>query len=156
MSRSPRTLRSSVAVALALLLAGACATQPAASDGGADTPLANASTPPVGTQEADRAAINRLVADAKAIARVTGCGSAEQCASVGVGVRACGGPSEYIVYCPTSTDTAALRRKVEDVARAERAFNAKYNMASTCEFRMAPGLELAGGSCRAVDPNRVP
>ena len=154
MPASIRTSWSCAAAALALVLA-ACATQPAASDVG-DTPVASASTPAAGTQDGDRAAIERLKVDARAIARTTGCGSAAQCASIGLGVRACGGPSEYVVYCPASTDTAALRRKVAEVDRAERAFNEKYGLASTCEFRMPPTLEVSGGSCRAVAPNTVP
>jgi hypothetical protein len=153
----PASIRASWSCAAALVLVlAACATQPAASDVG-DSPATSATTPVAGTQDGgDRAAIERLKVDARAIARTTGCGPAGQCASIGLGVRACGGPSEYVVYCPASTDTAALRRKVAEVERAERAFNEKYGLASTCEFRMPPTLEVSGGSCRAVAPNTVP
>jgi hypothetical protein len=97
-----------------------------------------------------------MIGEAKAIARADGCGASGQCATMGIGERACGGPSEYVVYCPLTTDTAALRRKVADVARAERAFNQKYGIASTCEFRMPPAVENVGGTCRAPPRTAFP
>ena len=153
-----RSLLPRVVLGVASVLLAACAAQPPAAEP-ADTPTVSAATPAApqpGTRDGDLAVINRLKAEARALARLTGCGSAGACASVGLGVRGCGGPEEYIVYCPTSTDTAALRRKVAEVERAEGAFNTKYEIASTCEFRMPPNIELAGGSCRAAAPNSVP
>jgi hypothetical protein len=151
-ARRPR-LAASVA-SLALAFAAACASQPAASDDGSAGAPSGSAAP--GGQQGERAAIDRMIGDAKVIAKVDGCGPSGQCATIGIGERACGGPSEYIVYCPLTTDTAALRRKVADVARAERAFNQKYGIASTCEFRMPPAVENVGGTCRAAAANRVP
>jgi hypothetical protein len=149
----PARLAASLA-SLALAFAAACASQPAAADDGTAGAPSGSTAP--GTQQSDRAAIDRMIGEAKGLAKATGCGPSGQCATIGVGERACGGPSEYIVYCPASTDTAALRRKVADVARAERAFNQKYGLASTCEFRMPPTVENVGGTCRAATGNRVP
>ena len=103
-----------------------------------------------GDQAADRAALDRLKAEARALAHVTGCTSSGQCAVQALGERACGGPEEYVVYCPRSTDVAALARKADELARASRAFNAKYQIVSTCEYRVAPVPALVGGSCRAA------
>jgi len=55
----------------------------------------------------------------------------------------------YITYCVKTTDSVALYRKLDEVARAERAYNAKYKIASTCEFRMPPTVEAVAGSCVA-------
>ncbi|MGI8619800.1 MAG: hypothetical protein ACR2L6_12055 [Gemmatimonadaceae bacterium] len=103
-----------------------------------------------GSQEGDWAAIVALEEEAKVIAKTTGCSSVSQCRAAPVGNRACGGPRYYIPYCSLSTDSVALFRKLDEVARAERAYNAKYGIGSTCEFRSPPPLTLSGGECRAV------
>ena len=66
-----------------------------------------------------------------------------------VGSRACGGPRYYLVYCAATTDSAALFAKLDAVSAAEREYNQRYNVVSTCEFRLPPKVALSGGSCRA-------
>lgn len=100
-----------------------------------------------GDQKTDWAQIVALENQAKALARADGCGSASQCRTAPVGSRACGGPRYYIVYCAQSTDSAALFRKLDAVATAEREYNARYQLVSTCEFRMPPNVTLVAGSC---------
>jgi hypothetical protein len=53
------------------------------------------------------------------------------------------------VYCVKTTDTAALRRKLDEIATAERAYNAKYQLVSTCEFRTPPAVGLVAAACQA-------
>jgi hypothetical protein len=101
-----------------------------------------------GTQDGDWSAILKLEAEAKAIAKISGCASSE-CRAAAVGSRACGGPRYYLPYCAKTTDSVALYRKLDEVAKAEQAYNKKYNIASTCEFRMPPVVEAVGGSCVA-------
>ena len=101
-----------------------------------------------GSQQADWAKIIELENQAKAIVRVDGCSATDECRTAPVGSRACGGPRYYLVYCARTTDTASLRLKLDQVANAERAYNTKYNLASTCEFRLPPQTELSGGTCR--------
>ena len=100
-----------------------------------------------GDQKADWGQIVALEDQAKAIAKAGGCNSAAQCRTAAVGSRACGGPRDYIVYCAQSTDSAALFRKLDAVAAAEREYNQRYNLVSTCEFRMPPNVALVAGSC---------
>ena len=102
-----------------------------------------------GDQKADWAQIVALEDQAKALVKADGCGSAAQCRTAPVGSRACGGPRYYLVYCSRTTDSAALFQKLDAVASAERAYNQRYNIASTCEFRMPPTVALSGGSCQA-------
>ncbi|MEO6331400.1 MAG: hypothetical protein ABIV11_03255 [Gemmatimonadaceae bacterium] len=103
-----------------------------------------------GSRESDWAAIVRLEDQAKAIAKTSGCSSVSECRTAPVGNRACGGPRYYIAYCAATTDSVALFRKLDEVASAEKAYNRKYQLVSTCEFRMPPPLTLSGGECRAV------
>jgi len=102
-----------------------------------------------GDQKADWAQIVALENEAKALVKTDGCSSAGECRTAAVGSRACGGPRYYLVYCSRTTDSAALFRKLDAVAAAEREFNAKYQIVSTCEFRLPPKIALSGGSCQA-------
>jgi hypothetical protein len=107
--------------------------------------------PPAGDSQAqDRAAIDQLLRDTKALAHTGGCASADQCAVLPIGARACGGPEDYVVYCPRTTDVAALERKASELDSAEKAFNAKYHIVSTCILKEPPRVTRAGGSCRAA------
>ena len=102
-----------------------------------------------GDQKADWAQIVALEDQAKALVNATGCASASQCRTAPVGSRACGGPRYYLVYCAATTDSAALFKKLDAVAAAEREYNTRYQLVSTCEFRMPPTVALSGGSCQA-------
>ena len=141
--------RSTGIFGVALLLVSACAQPPVNGAGAGDSTPPPAGAAP-GTQESDWAAIVRLEDQAKAIAKTTGCSSVSQCRTAPVGNRACGGPRYYIAYCATGTDSVALFRKLDQVAAAENAFNRKYQLASTCEFREPGPLALSGGECRTV------
>ncbi|MGK2961728.1 MAG: hypothetical protein ACSLFK_06215 [Gemmatimonadaceae bacterium] len=99
------------------------------------------------SQQGDWAAIERLEDEAKALATTTGCTASGECRAAPVGSRACGGPRYYLPYCAKSTDSAALYQKLDQVAAAERAYNAKYEIVSTCEFRMPPTVGVMGGAC---------
>jgi hypothetical protein len=102
-----------------------------------------------GDQKADYSQITALEDQAKAIVRTDGCSTASECRTAPVGSRGCGGPRYYLVYCSRTTDSAALFAKLKAVEAAEREYNARYNIASTCEFRMPPKVALTGGSCQA-------
>ena len=102
-----------------------------------------------GDQKADWAQVVALEDQAKALVKPDGCASAGECRTAPVGSRACGGPRYYLVYCSKTTDSAALFQKLDAVANAEREYNQRYNIASTCEFRMPPTVALSGASCQA-------
>ena len=90
-----------------------------------------------GDQKTDWAQIVALEDQAKALVKADGCTSADQCRTAPVGSRACGGPRYY------------LYRKLDAIAQAEREYNTRYQLASTCEFRMPPTVAFSGGSCQA-------
>jgi len=128
-------------------ITAACAKAPGAGTdpGGNPSPGSNVAA---GTREGDSAAIVKLENEAKAIAKITGCTSSE-CRSAPVGSKACGGPRYYIPYCAKTTDSVALYAKLAEVATVEKAYNTKYRIVSTCEFRMPPAVDAVGGSCVA-------
>lgn len=115
-------------------------------------PDASGEKPPatvVSSQQRDRRAIEKLEADARALAIVDGCEDSSDCRALPIGVRGCGGPRDFIVYCAKATDSTALARKIAAADSAETAFNAKYQVMSTCELRMPPVIEASGGKCAA-------
>lgn len=128
-------------------IVAACTQAPVAANP-SDTPSPGSNSGLAGTQDSDWSAIVKLEDEAKAIAKISGCTSSE-CRAAAVGSRACGGPRYYVPYCAKTTDSVALFRKLDEVAKAEQAYNKKYNLASTCEFRMPPLVEAVGGSCVA-------
>lgn len=129
-------------------VATACAQAPAGGTDPGTGPSSGSDAIVAGSQQGDWAAIVKIEDEAKGIARIAGCASSE-CRAAPVGSRACGGPRYYIPYCAKTTDSVALNAKLDEVARAERAYNTKYKIGSTCEFRMPPLVEAIGGSCAA-------
>ena len=144
--------RSILTLAAAILVA-ACASNTVASDSDSSGQnpgnSAGVNPPAASSQQAEWAAIEKLEAEAKALASTSGCSTVGECRGAPVGSRACGGPRYYLPYCSKTTDSVALYRKLDEVAAAERAYNTKHNMVSTCEMRMPPELTLTGGACAA-------
>lgn len=130
-------------------LAGAACTRNAATPNPNDSNVVPAAGAQASSEQSDRAAIEQLEAQARALAKVDGCTSSGDCAAGAIGRKACGSPRDFLVYCTKSTDTAALRAKLDEIVKAETAYNQKYNVISTCEMRVAPEVEASGGSCHA-------
>lgn len=144
-------------ILLAIAIAGAlaaCAPSPApVADGRTSAPAGSGDAAPPAA-ESDTGRIARLEREARALAHVEGC-TAGQCRTAPVGSRPCGGPRTYIVYCAAKTDSAALFAKLAELARAEDEYNRRNQLASTCEFRMPPGVALSGGRCTATQFNEL-
>lgn len=140
-------MKSTGILVVAALVASACVQPPTNGTGPGDSAPSLPGAQP-GSQEADWAAIVRLEDQAKAIAKTSGCSTVSQCRTAAVGNRACGGPRYYIAYCAATTDSAALFRKLAEITAAENAYNRKYQIGSTCEFRMPGPVTLSGGECR--------
>lgn len=88
-----------------------------------------------------------LLAEIRALAKPGGCASSSDCQTLPVGRKACGGPRTYVVFCPKSTDVAALRAKIAELDRVDQA-TAK-NTVSDCMMVMPPRMTASGGVCRA-------
>ena len=138
-----RVVRALVITAAAVTaLSGASCTGSRQPSSGAET------TDTVGA----RAVMSRLEADARALARTDGCNTSSQCRAAPLGARACGGPRAYVAYCPATTDSVALFRKLDQLKTAETQFNQRAGTVGTCEFLMPPTVTSRGGSCTAPLP----
>jgi hypothetical protein len=137
-------------LAATAFIAAACMKSSTPSDSSATpAPPAGKEGAARGTQEADWAAILKLEEQAKGMAKTTGCSSSTGCRSAPVGSKGCGGPRYYIPWCAKSTDSAALYSKLDEIVSSEKAYNKKYNVISTCEYRVAPTVGLVAGTCTA-------
>jgi hypothetical protein len=126
----------------AALLAAAC--------GKKDEPPAD--TPPAQSRAATETRIRDLEQQARALAKADGCDQVDQCAAAPVGVKGCGGPRSYLVYCKAATDEAALLRTLDELKRVEGEYNREHNIASDCMMIMPPEMRLEGRVCTAPTP----
>lgn len=92
--------------------------------------------------------VSRLEREAKVLAITSGCANAGDCRSAPVGVKACGGPRYYLPYCPATTDSAALFRKLAELAEAEREYNRRNRITSDCSVPIPAPLVAANGTCQ--------
>ena len=136
-----------VACLALLLLIPACTQPPSETGTGGGAVAAPVIT---GDEQQDMATLERLRTEARAMARAEGCTSAGECRSAPMGAKPCGGPWEYLVYCPARTDEAALRAHLDRLRQFEDSLNRRYTRGSTCDMVMEPRIVIEGGSCRAA------
>ncbi len=141
--------------AYAILLTGAsCAPAPRATETSDSTRPGSSQPAPPAKGAVTTATLARLEGEARALAKSEGCTGARQCRIAPLGVRACGGPRDFIPYCAATTDSVALYRKHDELGAAERAYYAQEGTASTCELRVAPASTLTGGRCASAAGGR--
>jgi hypothetical protein len=125
----------------AALLAVACARK--------EEPPALDQTPSE-SRAVDQARLRELETQARALAKAEGCDRADQCAAAPLGAKACGGPRAYLVYCKATTDEAALLRALDELKRAEEAYNRAAGLVSDCMLVVPPEVRAEGGTCMAA------
>jgi hypothetical protein len=145
----------STTTAVTILAVVGCSTQSRAPADDTTSKAASGSpsaTPAVAPSDSarDTSRIAQLEAEARALAKMTGCNADGGCRTAPVGERACGGPRDYIVYCAATTDSVALFKKLDALKAAEIEVNKSSNAMSTCEFRMPPKTAAIGGRCKAA------
>ena len=107
---------------------------------------------PIQTRATREARIRELEQQARALVRTDGCDQANQCATAPVGVKGCGGPRSYLVYCKATTDEAALLRTLDELKRVEEEYNRVEQIASDCMMILPPAVRLEGRTCAAAVP----
>lgn len=124
---------------------------PAAAPAELETHL-DPSDPQAPDEAADLKEIQRLKAQVRTIANLGGCAGSGECRLAPLGTKPCGGPWSYIAYCPRTTDTASLRKALDEVQRKEHAFNEAYHPISDCMMAVQPQPGHVGGRCVAAAP----
>lgn len=75
------------------------------------------------------------------------CDTSDQCHTIGVGAKACGGPERYLAWSSKDNDGNRLKALVQQHAELRRAEDAKAGMMSTCIFLPDPGATCQAGQC---------
>lgn len=76
------------------------------------------------------------------------CSSSQQCHTLAVGAKACGGPEAYLAWSSQRSDGAKLSRLAK-LHQAERAAeNAGSGRVSNCLFVVDPGAQCLAGRCQ--------
>ena len=90
------------------------------------------------------------LAEIRALAK-TSCQVNDDCASIGVGARPCGGPGFYMVYSKSATDETALKKKAEKYNSEQKSKNKKEGRMGICVVAKEPVLSCSQNQCVAQD-----
>ena len=75
------------------------------------------------------------------------CDNDSQCHTIGTGVKACGGPENYLAWSSKNSNGAKLKSLVELHSSARRADNNSQGTMSTCLAISDPGAVCRAGTC---------
>lgn len=96
--------------------------------------------------------VERAWADVQRLTRNNRCTADDDCRSIAVGSRACGGPSSYLAWSSKSADEAALNAAVQRHAELVKAQNTAEGRMSTCQMLVDPGAECRAQRCELKQP----
>jgi hypothetical protein len=124
---------------LLLLLAGCAACSTGAAS---QAPQAPQSRP--ATQQGQGDTLARI----RALVGTPGCSSDDQCHTLALGARPCGGPESYLPWSSAKTSPAEIQALGERYQEERRAANKASGGVSTCQFLMDPGAVCRAGTCQ--------
>jgi hypothetical protein len=75
------------------------------------------------------------------------CGGPQDCHSIAIGAKPCGGPDSYLAWSSRRSDERRLRALVEQYAAARKDENRRADANSTCVFETNPGVSCQEGRC---------
>ncbi|MGO4816848.1 hypothetical protein [Flavobacterium sp. W22_SRS_FP1] len=80
----------------------------------------------------------------------TTCTDAQEWGFIAIGSKACGGPAGYIAYS-LKINVPEFLIKVENYTKAQKAYNKKWNIISTCDMVMPPSrVECVEGKAKLI------
>lgn len=121
----------------ALLLATSACSAPAQD--------ANVPATPAPSQASLLEQIKTEVADAA-------CDSTQQCQTIAIGAKACGGPERYLAWSSKKNDGKKLKALAYAQAQAQRQQQQNDGMMSTCSIITDPGASCVAGRCELQKP----
>jgi hypothetical protein len=89
----------------------------------------------------------QLAKNIEEFAKNKACTGGDNCRSMAMGSKACGGPTSYIIYSLSKTDEKLLAEKVKQYTDLEKEINIKYNRISDCSFLIPPTVDCLNGVC---------
>jgi hypothetical protein len=101
-----------------------------------------------GQQPGDEAQLKALRAEIVEMIGQAPCANLVHCRALALGVRACGGPDEYLAYNGVLTDRAALENKALEYALIQEDLLRAKSPAGPCVVLPEPRLSCREGRCR--------
>jgi hypothetical protein len=89
------------------------------------------------SQEIDSKNLEKMYDEILVLSNSKQCENSTEWRFTAIGSKACGGPTGYIVYSQ-KINTSAFLDKVEKYTAAERTFNSKWSITSTCDVPPEP------------------
>lgn len=102
-------------------------------------------TPPVTPAPAPGGA--NLAEQIKAEVGNAACDAPQQCQTLAIGAKACGGPERYLAWSNKNSDGKTLKALAQAQADASRKLQQSDGMMSTCAIVTDPGATCQAGRC---------
>ena len=136
-----RVAWSVLAAAVGLLLLSACQAQPAqAKQAAPAAPPARPAAEPADAMAALRARISAEIGAAR-------CAREDECRTLAVGERPCGGPEAWLAYSTSTGNAAKLAAWAAEWRTLRQAQNKQNQLMSTCQVIADPGAQCVQQSC---------
>lgn len=88
-----------------------------------------------------------LLAQIEAEVGAAACDSTQQCQTIAIGAKACGGPERYLAWSSKDIDGKKLKALAQAHAEASRKQQQSDGMMSTCAIVTDPGASCEAGRC---------
>ena len=112
--------------------------------------LSGCSTDDATTQEQEMQQLEKMYAEISLLSVSQECNNSADWDYTAIGSKACGGPTGFIAYS-LKINTAAFLEKVKSYTNAQKEFNEKWNISSTCEVPPAPiSIKCENGKARLI------
>jgi hypothetical protein len=95
-----------------------------------------------------KARIAELADEIQQVIGVAACSQDDQCASVAMGNKACGGPQFYLAYSTVDTDVNRLTSLAAEHRNASKQYNQLLGLISDCAFVMEPPVACMDNKCQ--------
>lgn len=128
---------------VAILAAASAACSGVAAEKPATVPAAE----PAAASAAPAAPADTLMQQIKAEIGDAACDSAQQCHTIAIGNKACGGPESYLAWSDKRGDAAKLARLAQQYSNERKRLNTSSGRISTCSMVMDPGATCTAGRC---------
>ncbi|NRR30723.1 hypothetical protein HSX11_11065 [Oxalobacteraceae bacterium] len=80
------------------------------------------------------------------------CDGPQDCHTLAIGAKACGGPERYLAWSSKSADGERLRQLAASHTAARQRENARDGAMSTCSMLLDPGATCRAGQCVLLPP----
>lgn len=96
---------------------------------------------------------SKSLSELRAIGRAAACSSDQQCKTLPVGAKSCGGPESYMAYSTASVSTERAASLAARYRKEREAENQASGLVSDCRFLMDPGAQCRAGTCQLGGKN---